>query len=131
VGALKQSIDYFNKENGVRCDFKVIGSSANMSFINDVTIYRVALEALNNVRKHAGADHVGVVLEFNDDHVTVSIEDDGIGFDVDDTEGNKGAHGNLGLVTMKERTEMIGGNFEIKTSPGEGTSIFMRLPVAA
>jgi signal transduction histidine kinase len=131
VGALKQSIDYFNRENGVRCDFRVIGSSANMSFINDVTIYRVTLEALNNVRKHAAANHVGVILEFNDDHVAVSIEDDGKGFDVNDMEGNKGAHGNLGLVTMKERTEMIGGNFEIKTGLGEGTSILMRLPVAA
>jgi len=131
LGALKQSIDYFNRENGVHCDFRVIGGSQSLSFINDVTIYRVALEALNNVRKHADAQHVGVVLEYNDDHVAVSIEDDGIGFDVNDIKENKGAHGNLGLITMKERTEMIGGNFEINTSPGQGTSILMRLPVAA
>lgn len=130
VGALKQSIDYFNRENGVRCDFKVVGGSANLSFINDVTIYRVIQEALNNVRKHAAAHHVDVVLEFNDDHVAVSIIDDGIGFDLNNIKGNNGASVSLGLVTMKERTEMIGGNFEINTSPGEGTGIFMRLPVA-
>lgn len=129
IGALKQSIDYFNKENGVRCNFKVIGSSANMSFINDVTIYRVTLEALNNVRKHAAADHVEVVLEFKDDHVAVRIEDDGMGFDLNDIKGNNGASASLGLATMKERTEMIGGNFEINSSRGEGTSIFVRLPV--
>lgn len=131
VGALKQSIDYFNRENGVRCDFTVIGSSANMSFINDVTIYRVTLEALNNVRKHADADRVEVILEFKDDHVAVSIKDDGRGFDLKDIKGGNGASANLGLVTMKERTEMIGGDFEIKTSPGKGTSIFVRLPVQA
>lgn len=131
VGALKQSIDYFNRENGVRCDFTVIGSSANMSFINDVTIYRVTLEALNNVRKHAAAVNVGVILEFKDDHVAVSIKDDGCGFDLNDIKGGNGTSANLGLVTMKERTEMIGGDFEIKTGPGEGTSIFVRLPVQA
>jgi two-component system sensor histidine kinase DegS len=101
-----------------------------MSFINDVTIYRVTLEALNNVRKHAAADHVGVVLEFKDDHVAVSIKDDGRGFDLKDIKGSNGSGASLGLVTMKERTEMIGGDFEIKTGPGEGTSIFVSLPVA-
>ena len=129
LGALKQSIDYFNKENGVRCDFEVIGDSQNLSFINEVTIYRVTLESLNNVRKHSDAHHVDVVLEFNDDHIGVSIKDDGVGFDLNDNEGNKGANGSLGLVTMKERTEMIGGHFELNTRPGEGTGIFIQLPV--
>jgi two-component system sensor histidine kinase DegS len=130
IGALKQSIDYFNKENGVRCDFKVIGGWANLSFISDVTIYRVIQEALNNVRKHAAAHHVDVVLEFNDDHVAVSIKDDGKGFDLDHIKGQNGSGVSLGLVTMKERTEMIGGNFDINTSLGEGTSILMQLPMA-
>ncbi len=131
IGALKQSIDYFNKENGVRCDFKVIGGSANLSFISDVTIYRVIQEALNNVRKHAAAHHVDVILEFHDDRVEVSIADDGKGFDLNDVKGHNGHGGNLGLVTMKERTEMIGGSFEINTNPNQGTRILMGLPVAA
>jgi signal transduction histidine kinase len=131
IGALKQSIDYFNRENGVRCDFKVIGGWANLSFINDVTIYRVIQEALNNVRKHAAAHHVDIVLEFNDDHVAVSIKDDGKGFDLNQIKGQNGPNVSLGLVTMKERTEMIGGNFEINTCPGAGTSILMQLPMAA
>jgi signal transduction histidine kinase len=131
IGALRQSIDYFNKENGVRCDFNVIGCSANLSFINDVTIYRVIQEALNNVRKHASADHVSIVLEYNDDHVAVSIEDDGVGFDLKNIRGKNGTGVSLGLVTMKERAEMIGGDFEINTRPGDGTGIIMRLPVAA
>ena len=70
------------------------------------------------------------MLEFNDDHVAVSIKDDGRGFDLKDIKGSNGSGASLGLVTMKERTEMIGGDFEIKTGPGEGTSIFVSLPVA-
>ena len=100
-----------------------------MSFINDVTIFRVVQEALNNVRKHASAYHVDVILEYNEDYVAVNIKDDGIGFDLNNIKGDNRERGNLGLVTMKERTEMIGGDFEIKSGQGEGTGISMRLPI--
>jgi signal transduction histidine kinase len=129
IGALRQFINSFNKENGVRCSFKVIGDSTNMSFINDVTIYRVALEALNNIRKHAQAKKVNLFLEFNNGDVVLDIADDGIGFDLDEVTNNKALHGCLGLVTMKERSEMIGGSLDIETSPNQGTRIHMKLPV--
>jgi signal transduction histidine kinase/CheY-like chemotaxis protein len=129
VGALRQFINSFNKENGVRCSFKVIGDSTSMSFISDVTIYRVALEALNNIRKHANAKKVNLLLEFNNGDVALDILDDGIGFDLNEVTNNKALHGSLGLVTMKERSEMIGGSFKIDTAPNKGTRIYMKLPV--
>lgn len=128
IGALQQSIDYFNKENGTFCSFKIVGDSQNLSFINDVTIYRVTLEALNNIRKHAHAHNVDYVLEFNKDHVIVNIKDDGVGFDLEEINSKKVLNGSLGLVTMKERTEMIGGIFDIQSAPGKGTKIFVKLP---
>lgn len=129
IGALRQFINSFNKENGVHCSFKVIGGSTPMSFIHDVTIYRVALEALNNVRKHAHAKKVNLILEFNNGHVILDIADDGVGFNINEVTCNKALHGSLGLVTMRERSEMIGGNLEIESSLDKGTKIHMRLPV--
>ena len=99
-----------------------------MSFINNVTIYRVALEALNNIRKHAQAKKVNLQLEFNSDDVLLDIADDGIGFDLYEVTNNKALRGSLGLVTMKERSEMIGGSFQIETAPNKGTRIYLRLP---
>jgi signal transduction histidine kinase len=130
ISALQQNIDMFNKENGVHCDFKVIGYSKDTTFIHDITIYRVILEALNNIRKHAHASRANVGLQFDSDIVSVEIHDNGVGFDLNEAVKKKVLRGSLGLVNMKERAEVIGGNLDIITAPGKGTKIVMKIPVS-
>lgn len=94
-----------------------------------VILYRIAQEALSNVRKHAKASRVQVVLEDLDGGYLVRVEDDGVGFDP--PEMLRSAPGHLGLSAMRERAEMVGGRCTVRSLPDSGTSVEFWLPAAA
>jgi signal transduction histidine kinase len=83
------------------------------------------LEALQNVGKYANAKHVTVHLREVEDHVAFEIRDDGVGFDPNLVAGGTGLRG------MADRVEAVGGTFELKSAPGEGTTISGRVPIGA
>lgn len=89
-------------------------------------LYRIAQEALNNVRKHARATRVDVLLEEREGGFLVRIEDDGRGFGLDGASGPVPGH--LGLTAMRERAELAGGWWRGSSSPGKGTTIEFWLP---
>lgn len=88
-------------------------------------IYRIAIEALNNVAKHSGARHVTVLVERRDQKAVLVVEDDGRGFEAGDARGERSG---LGLVGMRERAQIIKGQLEIETSPDGGTSVLLSVP---
>jgi signal transduction histidine kinase len=90
-------------------------------------LYRVALEALTNVRKHAGASQVEVLLERRGLGVAVQVRDDGRGFDLPAPDAAPEA-GHIGLVSMRERAEASGGRFWLESSPGDGTTVDFWVP---
>jgi signal transduction histidine kinase len=95
----------------------------------EIQLVRIVQEALSNVRKHAGASHVQVVVEADEGAVDVQIVDDGQGFDpllFDRTGWPR-----LGLQTMRERAQAIGGTFEVTSAPGEGTRVAVHVPAKA
>jgi signal transduction histidine kinase len=106
-------------------DLDTLGERLNLA------IYRMAQEALTNVSRHAQAGHVSIRLSRSGpatevaDAVTIDISDDGNGADPGVT------HGGLGLIGMRERVEMLGGQWRITTGPGQGFSLFARIPVSA
>jgi PAS domain S-box-containing protein len=91
----------------------------------ETALYRIAQEALNNVAKHAGAKSVAVVLERRADQVSLIIEDNGVGFDLQQVLGadDKG----LGLIGMRERAALVGGLIEIESQPDAGTTVVVRI----
>jgi PAS domain S-box-containing protein len=91
-----------------------------------VIAYRVAQEALQNVRKHASATHVEVTLEPRDDGLYVSIVDDGIGAEPDSLVSSPRGH--MGITSMRERVTIAGGWFRITSAPGAGTRVEFWLP---
>jgi signal transduction histidine kinase len=93
----------------------------------ETALYRIAQEALTNVAKHARAQRVEVLLERRPDCVLLIVEDDGVGFDATKLAG--GRHG-FGLVGMQERAALVGARLEIETTPGQGTTILVRMDVA-
>jgi two-component system CheB/CheR fusion protein len=94
---------------------------------SEVVFYRVAQEALNNVVKHAHATRVDVLLEARDGSVVMVIEDNGVGFDpLDSANKDKG----IGLVGMQERARLIGATLDVESREGDGTSVFLRAPLA-
>jgi two-component system, NarL family, sensor kinase len=90
----------------------------------DVAAYRFVQEALGNAARHAGAAEVRVRLRTIGDHLDVEVADDGTG------EVRPRADG-IGLRSMRERAEEIGGRFELRATPGEGTSVRITLPLVA
>ena len=89
-------------------------------------LYRITQEALNNIVKHARASHVKVTLSNNKEEVVLNISDDGIGFD---PQGEFPGH--LGMHTMRERAEKMGGRFLLNSIPGSGTDIQVQVPAHA
>ena len=87
------------------------------------------MEALTNVRKHAGASRVSVILERRRDHLLVIVEDDGRGFDPEAVRRGASAEHKLGLFGMQERAALVGGTFQIESNPGQGTTVFLRVPL--
>jgi NO-binding membrane sensor protein with MHYT domain/two-component sensor histidine kinase len=88
----------------------------------EITLFRIAQEALNNVAKHAHAAHVDVVLEQSGSEYVLSLSDDGTGFDPLAPSGP--GHG---IAIMRERARSVGGTFEVRGAPGQGTHITVRI----
>ena len=93
----------------------------------ETVVYRVAREALVNVKKHAQAKHVEVTLAPDGDHLRLTVADDGTGFEAASPSTERLQH-HLGLIAMQERVESVGGEWRIVSSPGAGTRIDAVLP---
>ncbi|MEW6059709.1 MAG: PAS domain S-box protein [Actinomycetota bacterium] len=99
---------------------------AEPSLETRVLIYRLAQEALTNVRKHAKAVHVEIDLALEHRRIHVRIRDDGVGFDPEAL--GESAPGHVGLISMRERAELVGGMFRVTSSPGAGTIVEFWIP---
>jgi two-component system CheB/CheR fusion protein len=95
----------------------------------ETNLYRITQEALNNTYKHARANNANVVLELRKNEIVLVIEDDGIGFEIGEVDRTSESGRGLGLIGMRERAAIIGGMIEIESSPGNGTTTFIRIPV--
>jgi two-component system CheB/CheR fusion protein len=95
----------------------------------ETTLYRVVQEALTNVAKHAKASRLSLILNRRADDILVIIEDDGVGFDVENGTESTRSGPRLGLVGMKQRVQAVGGDFQVESTPGSGTTVFVRVPV--
>lgn len=91
----------------------------------ETTIYRIVQETLTNIARHAQAKSASILVERRGDLVRAIVEDDGIGFDVSTSQGER----HLGLLGMRERAELLNGTLTIESSPNGGTSIFIEIPL--
>ena len=120
----------FAQPAGVRMDIQAVGSVSGLPEDVEILVYRAVQEALNNVLKHAQANSVSIVLERGRDRLRVIIEDDGIGFDPD-ISPDPAAPPALGLLGMRERLDLIGGEITIEAAPGAGTTLFIDVPLTS
>lgn len=96
----------------------------------ELHLFRIVQEAINNIEKHARAKLVRLQVRFLGDFVFLKIQDDGQGFDPKAVKAGKKMRHGLGLTNMRERALSLGGVYEIKSAPGQGTTITVRAPVA-
>jgi len=94
----------------------------------EISLYRIAQESLTNIVRHADAEKVTVELQASPSMVLLRIADDGKGF-LSENLGQKANQDRLGLISMRERAEMIGGSLVVQATPGSGTSIDVRIPI--
>ncbi|HZQ80929.1 MAG TPA: GAF domain-containing sensor histidine kinase [Gaiellaceae bacterium] len=123
--ALERLVHTFSEQSGIATssDFALDG---RLSPELETTLYRVVQEALTNVVKHAGAEHVSVLVAKRDGQVIATIADDGQGFSDDEVRDDA-----LGLVGMRERVALLGGTLKVRSEPGEGTTVSAQAPLPA
>jgi signal transduction histidine kinase len=128
IPALHTFMKEFKEETGIQVSLSAFAGLAQLKGDERIVLYRVAQEALTNVGRHAGASRVEVSIRKRPDAVCMTIHDDGKGLAV---ESPRQDHHNkrLGLLGMRERLEMVGGNFAIESAPGQGTTVTARIPL--
>jgi signal transduction histidine kinase len=111
-----------------RADFSVTFSHSNvpatLSTELGLSLYRIVQEALHNAAKHSQARTVAVELRAGADGLTLTIVDDGVGFDIE-ADATRG----MGLISVRERVEAVDGTFGIRSHPGQGTALEVRVPL--
>jgi signal transduction histidine kinase len=121
---LEELLDETFGDDGVDWNL-VTRYDAEPSDATRIVLYRIAQEALDNVRRHAQATRVEVVVEGHEPGITTRVTDNGIGFDLDEVAKTSGR---LGLTSMRERAAITGGTFRIESAPGAGTVLEWWLP---
>jgi signal transduction histidine kinase len=125
VAALDWQLHEFQKRTQLKCIYNVQPGKSQVTPEAATAVFRVFQEILTNVARHAHATSVTVRLHEEDGHLVLSVRDDGQGFDRD----RATAAGSLGLLGMNERVRHLGGAADVQSTPGEGTSVKVRIPL--
>ena len=127
VAALRQYIKSFGQQHSIIVEFEAIGLKNNrLPSTIETNLYRIVQETLTNVSRHAQATRVDILLEKRAIDIFVIVEDNGIGFHVKNAEQTE----RLGLLGIRERTEMMNGELTVESSIGTGTTILVKVPYA-
>lgn len=129
VPALRWEIDRYERRTGqtVRVETDLAGTELRPEL--EITLYRIIVEALTNVARHAQAGHVRLYLQVAHNQVVAGVEDDGQGFDAAAWFDSPAGRQSLGLVSMRERAALLGGRLEVSSAPGHGTKVQVELPL--
>jgi PAS domain S-box-containing protein len=125
IAAIEWQSNEFEKRSGIKTEFINLAGNLNIPGNIATGLFRIFQESLTNVARHAGATTVNAVLRFRNNHIIFTITDNGQGFILNEI----GSEKTLGLFGMKERTMMMGGQYEIVTGPGKGTTVSVQIPV--
>lgn len=125
TAAMEWQLSEFEKRAGIKTKLITPKEEVDLSDAVKTALFRIFQESLTNVARHSKAKKVTVVLRRDDHTFILSITDDGKGFDINKVADKR----TLGILGMKERSSMIGGTYEINSTPGGGTSVIISVPV--
>lgn len=129
TGKLGAWVREFTSHSGVEASFHSEGPEVPVSPSLQIAVFRIVQEALTNVRRHADADRVDVVLRTTPDLVTCTVCDNGRGFEGSYDDRSNARRRSYGLVSMQERARLLDGECVVTSVPGQGTCIEVRIPV--
>jgi len=126
IPALRELIGRQEKVSGIRHSLRVYGPPYKLEPSAKIVVYRIVQEALNNIRQHASATSVDVLVHFSSRWLRITIRDDGKGFDVQSVMlSSTGQH--FGLIGMRERALSIGGKLHVDSVPGRGCLVILEI----
>ena len=126
AAAVEWQAGEFSARNGIGCTVSVPPVDLHLDGDRATAAFRIFQECLTNVVRHAQAKSVRVSLSQEDEYILLVVQDDGVGFSGSDISNSLGS---LGLLGMKERAQFCGGDVQISSSPGNGTTVTVRVPV--
>lgn len=129
AAALQWYVQGFEQRRGIATTFAISGTAVRLPSEYETVLFRITQEALTNVTKHAAATRVAVRLDFAPDRVTLTLEDNGQGFDPGRFLRRNGQQAGWGLLGMQERAALLGGRCQIDSRPGAGTRIEVDVPL--
>lgn len=124
TGSIQRMIQKMEEE-GIHCTIEIPDELPALTVAQEKTFYWLIQESLTNVRKHARASNVHIRIEYSGNTLSITIKDDGIGFDISRLMSSDLAVEHIGLFGMKERAEYLNGTIDIDSKPGQGTAIFL------
>jgi signal transduction histidine kinase len=127
---LGRLVDDLRRQTGLHVQMEESGEQRELDAVVERAVIRIVGEALRNVAQHAGASTAKVALLYDQDGVVVTIEDDGKGFDVDETFRGAEDRGHFGVVGMRERAEAASGHLVVRSEPGKGSIVRASIPYA-
>ncbi|MFO0984686.1 MAG: PAS domain S-box protein [Planctomycetota bacterium] len=127
IPALKKHCTDFAQDTGLQVSFHVKGGIEVAPGPSSTALFRIAQQALTNVARHAQAKQIAVRLRRRGNDLTLTVADDGQGFELKSLEAR--SQEGIGLISMRERVAAFGGSFKIRTVPGKGTSVRARVPL--
>lgn len=130
VAALDWMAESLSRENGTSVNVEVCGEERDLSPETKLVLFRIAQEALNNVKRHSGATKATVQLRYDGGKITLTVADNGKGFEVPQRLGDMAGTGRLGLTGMEERAKLLGGTLRVDSKLGQGTTVTAELPQA-
>jgi two-component system, NarL family, sensor histidine kinase DegS len=127
AGAIRNYATEYQARYGLRVDCHLDAGETGLEPAQELAIYRVMQEALQNVHKHAQASAVGIVWQKSKDQWLMHCTDDGVGFDIVKVARRQRS---VGLLAMRERAELIGARLQVQSTPGQGTAVTLLLPTS-
>jgi signal transduction histidine kinase len=128
AAALQQHVEQFESEHKIAADLSIERPTDDLASEVETVLYRITQEALSNIRKHARANHAWVTMDGTDDgQVRLRVRDNGVGFDPAQS-GKLVEEGHFGLAGMRERVTFVGGRFDVRSAPGQGTTVEVAIP---
>jgi signal transduction histidine kinase len=124
--ALQWYANEFSRRTGIHVEVDGDERMVRLTQEGEIALFRIMQEALNNIAKHAHATRVHIALEHSDTQFIMSVSDDGVGIDAAQAPASRRRPG-LGMVTMRERTQAVGGQFEVGAASGGGTRVMVRI----
>ncbi|HEX9016099.1 MAG TPA: ATP-binding protein, partial [Chloroflexota bacterium] len=129
AGAIDWLARSVEKSSGMDVSLDLQGLERRLPKPVEAQLYRIVQEMLTNVSKHSRASRVAITMTMAGETLRILVEDDGIGFDASTATSRPDS--GLGLLTMRERAGLLGGTFNLRSTPGHGTSVEITVPAVA